>query len=167
MHDASPLGIQELARPFDGADIDAAGNHWSAAMTFSGHQAAGQFKDEAVCGQWFEGTPKGLVDRARQGQVCRHGFAHERQRVRLAAQGSYGFHQSAGIHVDDVIPETLGGARAPIVRLVWVERDHLSRGAGTGRSPVVEDLDSGMGQPNGIGLMAMPLVGPAGKPRAE
>src|SRR5262249_17359093 len=59
------------------------------------------------------------------------------------------------------------GACTPIVDLIWIQHDDVTGGAGVDRAPIVEHLDARVGQPDGVGIVTMLLVGVAGEPRAE
>src|SRR5262249_32867589 len=95
------------------------------------------------------------------------GLAHERQRSRPAAEGPYRLREKNRLHVDDPIAESLVGARASVVDLVRIQRDHVSGSARMDRPPVVEDLDAGVGHTDRIRVVAMLLMGLAVEPRAE
>jgi hypothetical protein len=92
---------------------------------------------------------------------------HERQRSGPAAQIPYRRDQHGGLDVDDAISESLAAARAPVVDFIRVQHDALSGGAHMRHAPVVEDLDAGVRHTDGVGVMAMLVVGPAGEPCAE
>ena len=66
-------------------------------------------------------------------------------------------------HVDDAIPEALFGARAPVVGLIRIKHDDLPGRAGPYRPPVVEYLNSPVGQADCVGVVTVLLVGLAGE----
>ena len=71
------------------------------------------------------------------------------------------------LHVDDAILEALFGARAPIVGFVRIEHDHLPGRADPRYPPVVEYLNSPVGQADCVGVVTVLLVSLAGEPRTK
>src|SRR3989475_6806041 len=103
----------------------------------------------------------------RSQRVRRHGLAHERQRTGPSAEGPYRVREKKRFHIDDPIAESLVGARASVVALVRIQHDHLPWSTRMDGTPVVEDLDAGVGHTDRIRVVAMLLIGLAGEPCAE
>jgi len=69
-HDARALGVEELARPLDGAGIHAALDRGRRAAALAGDQAFGESHDERVDRERVQRTLEGRTDGPRQRRVA-------------------------------------------------------------------------------------------------
>src|SRR4029453_11141658 len=130
---AGALGVEQLPGTIDRTRVDAGEARRSTAALLGGHQAFGEVDDEAVHRERLQGLVERPGDRVRQRVVGQHGLPYEWQLRRGPAYHTYSVPEASRLHVDDPVAESVARARPSVVRLVGIERDALSRGAGPRR----------------------------------
>jgi len=104
---------------------------------------------------------EGLLQYGRERRVVGHDLGHER---RGAAQRGA---DRGRIDVEHAIGKALVDLGVAVVRLVGVDHHDLPGGAGPQAAAVVERLRAPHGQADGIGLVAMQVVGMPAESRGE
>src|SRR5262249_45223686 len=106
-------------------------------------------------------------DRSRQRRVAGHRLSDEGERRRPSLDRADGGGDARRVDVDDAVAEPRRGSGPAVVHLVGVEHDDLPRQATLHPSAIVEGLNAGLGDTDGVGVVAMPLVSAPPEPSAQ
>jgi threonine/homoserine/homoserine lactone efflux protein len=138
-----------------------------AAVRIRLEQALRQAQHQGVERQGLPGEPERGGDRPRQGRVVGDGLAHERQRRRAPSDRPDRVGDAGRLDVHDSIAEPALGPGAAVVRFVGMEHDDLARHAALDPAAVVERLHARLGDPDGVGVVAMLVEGGPTEPGAQ
>lgn len=160
------LRIEELSRPFDG---DRAGSsiRMSSRRRIESEQRVGEAEDDLI---GLERLPSTLEiverrpQRTEQARIGGYRLPHERQAPRPPAESVA---NEARREVEHPVAEPGGRPGAPVMPLVGVEDDGMAPRAVRPGAAVVEGLDAREGAADGVGVVAVRVVGVPRKERLD